>query len=247
MQTQSPLEVAQQFMKLKNIEGTLLFASIVGSFSYNLNTPQSDKDYFAVYCAPLRDVLSLPELQPVDVITTSKDTNFNFDITLYEVSKFSELLKEGNPIIIQSLFTSHLYWESDSWKKLKSIRLNFITIQTIKSYVSYIKRQVKYMKEETTRYSKHLYHSFRLLLEIEKMIKCGEPRVWFEGKEKNFLMGVRNQEMEKQEYLKLLKKRLKNVLETLPKLKLPKDISPGTVGFELLNKWLIDVRTAQID
>lgn len=84
-------------MKIEAQHGsTLLFKAVVGSQSYGTNVPGSDIDHKAIHIAPLRDLL-LSDVKP--------QIEYTKDYTSFEIHRFLELLKTGNPTVLELLYT----------------------------------------------------------------------------------------------------------------------------------------------
>jgi predicted nucleotidyltransferase len=235
---ESPHDAAIEFMKNRNIQGKLLFCMAAGSIAFNTSFEHSDVDYFGVYVCETKQFLSCStfgdETDKIVEIATSTEEE-KPDMVLYEVGKFCEGIIAGQPLIILS-FYSRICYESQEWKELKQHRNTFIYQQTIKGFTSYIKNQMKLMKERKKKYSKPLYHAFRLLFEIESMMNENEPIMYFENEKRDFLMGVRNQERTRNDYLNELKERLSIVLKKMNTLE--KEFKNKSV----LQGWLIQCR-----
>lgn len=221
--------VIENFMKEKKIQGKLIFSMVAGSQAFNTFFSHSDFDYFGVYIAPIENLLGIEPFLPE--IQTTHDP---VDITLYEIQNFCEGIKLGQPLLVQSLFCNfNLAWKSKEWDEILKFREIFINKQTIKGFISYLKNQMKLLKPRIVKYSKPLYHSFRLLFEIEEMINEKRLIVWFEGDKRDYLIGIRNQEKSREEYLLELKERLLN---------LNFENFKGEKEFKLLKQWLIESR-----
>eukprot|EP01080_Neovahlkampfia_damariscottae_P002856 gene2856-4699_t len=207
-----PYEAGIYYMKKKNIKGKLLFCMLAGSIAFNTNFEHSDYDFFGVYVSNLNNYLEIEDEKIIDISTSLSDEKPDF--VLYEVGKFCEGIILGQPLIILSFYSNlNLCYETKEWKELKRHRESFIYQQTIKGFISYIKNQIKIIKErKNKKYSKPLYHSFRLLFEIESMIKNKEPIMYFENEKKEYLMNIRLQQKKKNEYLNELKIKLNDIL-----------------------------------
>lgn len=212
---------------------------IGGSFSYNLNLKNSDFDFLGVYVGDSNQVLGLPESRPIPVITNSEP-----DIAVYEISKFCECLMTSSPVIFQMIFTERYCYETEEWKLLKKNRMKFITQQTIKAYLGHTKSEIKGVGGSD--YSKNLYHSFRLLFEIERMLKGEGPLIYWEGDQREFLMGVREKKLSKNEYLNQVQELMEKFEKEKP-THLIEAIKKDTEPYKILENWLIQIRFKEID
>lgn len=84
----------------------VLLKTLVGSHSQNLQTENSDKDYYGVFKIKPEDYNSLEyKLNPFDtVISTSKEN----DVTYIEIGKFIELLYKNNPNAFELLASAKI-------------------------------------------------------------------------------------------------------------------------------------------
>lgn len=84
----------------------VLLKTLVGSHSQNLQTENSDKDYYGVFQIKPEDYNSLEyKLNPFDtVISTSKEN----DVTYIEIGKFIELLYKNNPNALELLASAKI-------------------------------------------------------------------------------------------------------------------------------------------
>jgi predicted nucleotidyltransferase len=103
----------------------VLLKTLVGSYSQNLQTENSDKDYYGIFILENDDINSLEyRLDPFDtVISTSKDN----DITYIEIGKFLELLYKNNPNALEVLASSNI---QGNWV-IKSNLIDLIDINKI--------------------------------------------------------------------------------------------------------------------
>eukprot|EP01113_Clastostelium_recurvatum_P015713 TRINITY_DN18819_c1_g1_i1.p1 TRINITY_DN18819_c1_g1~~TRINITY_DN18819_c1_g1_i1.p1 ORF type:complete len:319 (-),score=65.27 TRINITY_DN18819_c1_g1_i1:323-1279(-) len=98
----SPLGAVSLFLSQHHVSGTLIFSMITGSQSYNLDTSSSDTDYIGIYQALSTSVLSLSD--PLPSISTLA-TGAKPDVTVYEIAYFANLLINGNPFVLEMLFS----------------------------------------------------------------------------------------------------------------------------------------------
>lgn len=113
--------------------------------------------------------------------------------------------------------------------------------------MGYVKSQLKQVQGKVKYdYSKFLYHAFRLLFELERIVLKSElPIIYFEGEEREFLLNVR-QQGDAQTRNKLLDQ-IQNRLQVIQNLKpwptvKEAGIKPGSEVFNLLNDWLLEMR-----
>ena len=169
-----------------------LFMKVWGSYSHNTELPTSDVDYLAVYAAPTSEILSMDK--PPETVTHSKP-----DLEAHEVEKFCRLLIKGNPSMVEMLFTEKMYWAADEWMALRNIREHFLSAQAVLQYIGYAKGQLANLKKGTRLHTtggeyntKSAYHMLRVLGDAASMAQGGEPVVWKDGAEREFLMDIRH-------------------------------------------------------
>lgn len=113
-----------------------------GSHLYGLNTPNSDSDYKGVYIPDAVEALLGIDSTHITVNTSNeetKNTKDDVDVTLYSISRFLELLIEGDTVAIDMIHcdAKNLMETSDLWKGIVDMRSMFYTKNTkvLKSYV----------------------------------------------------------------------------------------------------------------
>jgi len=207
MEKPDPKKIAEDFLKLKNVEGEIIFAMIGGSHCYNLNIETSDFDYIAIYSAKPSSLLGLSSNNSPSVVQNSKTDKI--DIAIYEISKFCETLLTGSPVMIQCLFTENFFFETKEFSELKKNSKIFLCSQTIRAYFGHVKSEIKQINSKD--WSKNLYHAFRLIFEIERILEGKIPKIYWENEEREFLLNIRNEKKSKNEYLFEIKKKIENI------------------------------------
>ncbi|KAM9964801.1 hypothetical protein ACTFIW_004587 [Dictyostelium discoideum] len=147
-----------------NFGSKLIFFSLIGSESFNLNIESSDQDFFGVYECDIDQILSFESYYynriPIEVFQNNNSNNslqkdrdrdniinpnetiihLKPDITIHEIRHFSKLLLLGNPKLIEPLFIENFCSSSQSWLELiKNRKLNFYTITCLTHYYSTVK------------------------------------------------------------------------------------------------------------
>jgi predicted nucleotidyltransferase len=250
--TPNPYDVITNFLREKNIQfEEILFACVAGSTMYNLSLPnKSDHDFMAIYRASTHSLLSLNESQPASTVV-----NTDPDISVLEIGRFCETLQSGSPVVLQTVMidpkTYPLCYVSEKWHKLRELRPKLITTSTIQSYIGYVKNELKQIQGKSKRdYQKCLYHAFRLLFELKRIINGELPIIRFErhSEEWNFLMEVRTHvpsETQLNKYLREVKTKLDEIEKKSPWTDIVPIKSlkqPGTENYDALNEWLLYVR-----
>jgi predicted nucleotidyltransferase len=245
-------QVIEDFLREKNVAfEEILFACVAGSTMYDLSLPsKSDHDFMAVYRAPTRAILSLNEAQPPTTVV-----NTDPDISIYEVGKFCEALQSGSPVILQSVLIDcdkySLCYASEKWQELRAIRSYLITTTTVRAYIGYVKNEMKQIQGKSKQdYQKCLYHAFRLIFEIERILAGDHPIIRFErdSEEWKYLMEIRTHTPSQTQlnlYLRELKQRLDAIEKKDPydeHVQVKSLKQPGVENFEKLNEWLLSCR-----
>ena len=84
----------------------VLLKTLVGSHSQNLQTENSDKDYYGVFQINSEDYNSLEyKLNPFDTVISNSKEN---DVTYIEIGKFIELLYKNNPNALELLASAKI-------------------------------------------------------------------------------------------------------------------------------------------
>ncbi|MCM8535856.1 MAG: nucleotidyltransferase domain-containing protein [Lentisphaeraceae bacterium] len=127
-------------LELENSQ-KLIFKTLSGSHSYNLNIEGSDRDYKGIFIIPSEEYLSLNG--PQEQINDS-----NNDISYYALRRFLELAGSTNPNIIEMLYTDSALHEvkTPEMDILFQNKGLFISKQCIAPHLSYAEAQIKKAK-----------------------------------------------------------------------------------------------------
>lgn len=124
----------------------LIMKCLFGSHLYQLQTPNSDKDYKGVYL-PTKESLLLGNYAKHYSESTgddkSKNTKDDVDVEIFSLPYFIELACKGETVAIDMLHANDEMFESDLykiWIDLKSKRKMFYT-KDMKSYIGYARKQ----------------------------------------------------------------------------------------------------------
>jgi len=218
---------------------SILMARIAGSTSYNTTVSTSDNDFLAVHVAPTEMMLSLD--RPQETVTNEEGTKPDF--TSHEVGKFCNLLCSGNPTVIECVFAERDLVGKESWHQLRAYRKIFLTKKTVKNYLGYAKGQLQRMLNGRSVHGKggkpsekFEYHIIRLLMDAKMIASGGEPKIYKEGDDRNFLMRIRAEEFTPDQITEMAQKRVAEI-DAMRPWPIPDEIDKS-----LLNKWLLQVR-----
>src|SRR5690606_35422016 len=116
-----------------------IFKAIVGSQAYGTAVEGSDIDYKSVHLLPLSDVLTF---RYRDQFSNNKDD------TSYEVKRFLELVKTGNPTMLELLFAPEdtIIQTSEIWELIRKHRYKFLTKKCRHTFGGYAFEQIKKAK-----------------------------------------------------------------------------------------------------
>lgn len=119
--------------------GLLLYEYIRGSQAYGLALPTSDEDRGAVYIMSKEDICGFSKFQQDQVNDKKNDT------TWYEIGKYLELLCEGNPTMIESLFVPErcIVYMHPAFKIIYDNREMFLTKRIKGSFSGYAADQIE--------------------------------------------------------------------------------------------------------
>jgi len=243
----NPYDVVKDFMARNGVEGSVVFAMVTGSQSYNLDGPSSDVDFMGVFQAPTRRFLSLNDPpQSASSLPTSQKP----DVALYEIGYFAGLLLKGNPFIAELLINDRTEFlpeeESPSsphtFRWLKDRRRQFITQTAVLEYLDYVGNR---MKENAKRklIGKRIYHCVRLLFEVRRMLRGHQPLVWIpEGEERHVLWEIREETVPEGFVENEVAKLLSEINEEKPWPTLP-----VVADRQLVEEWVVSRRLRQLE
>jgi predicted nucleotidyltransferase len=182
-----------------HVIGATQYLTVMGSQAYAVNEDDSDLDVYG-WCIPPRDMIfphlrgEIPgfghqiqrfeQFQQHHII--EKDTRKEYDINVYSIIKYFQLVMDNNPNMIDSLFT-HQQCVIKSTKLSEHVRANrkiFLSKKAWHTFKGYAyaqmhKMRIKEPDPESVRYEsvmkhgydvKFAYHVVRLLNEVEQIL-----------------------------------------------------------------------------
>lgn len=235
--------------------GRLICACRCGSRRYNLHFPESDHDLLVIYAA------EDPETAPPVI---KNPAGLHPDYTLLEVGRFTQMLVDGDPRMVESLFleaghiagkqaeeqidesaNSSILWPSPPWASIVHLRDACLTQALVRKYLgdatgraglAAIRKKAKLQKHR-----KILYIAFRTLANALQVCR-GEAlqvRRSSGSPEHSFIMALRREENGSVEELLLKAEALAGDVRTaLEVASLPEEANPQSVV-----AWLAEVRT----
>ena len=131
-------------MKKETVEQNTIFLTIAGSRAYGTNIPESDYDY--------RGICIIPDKTHYFGYGLNKfgqmDNGFEDDRVIYDIRKFVDLAANGNPNIIELLFTLPQFWmkTTKSYEKLYENSDKFLSKKLRFTLSGYAWSQLKRIK-----------------------------------------------------------------------------------------------------
>jgi hypothetical protein len=122
-----------------NFPHDIIFKALVGSQAYGTATPTSDQDYKGIYVQKDRDLLTFNYQPQIEV---SKDE------TYYEIRRVVELLRTGNPTLLELLYSPKdcIVYKSPAMQVLIDNRDKFLTKRCKETFAGYAMAQIKKAK-----------------------------------------------------------------------------------------------------
>lgn len=189
------------------------YLTVVGSHAYGTSTPESDFDFYGFCMPPLEYVFphtagyiegfseNIPHFENFEVQHVSCK-EIEFDATIYSIVKYFSLCMKGNPNMVDSLFTpnncivalsnigtmvrknANLFLSQRCWHSFKGMAYSHIS--RLRS--GHTKEGRLYLAEKYGYDTKDAYHSIRMLLEIEMILREGTLDLEYH---KDTLKGIR--------------------------------------------------------
>lgn len=116
----------------------LLFLTLRGSRAYGTNNEKSDYDYAGIFIQSIDDILTSNLVETIHI----SDSDDDIDVVMYGIQKFMNLLSNGNPNIIELLYTDDVIYTHDALNGLLSHRDDFITKNIKNSFLGYANAQI---------------------------------------------------------------------------------------------------------
>lgn len=141
-------------MDRKQVEARAILLTKVGSHSYGINTTGSDVDYKGIFVATQEYYLGLKNIEQKDRGWHEESLKFPClngvkDLVFYELRKYLNLARDGNPNILELLFESPEFYEyihPTVGQKLINNRQLFLSKKIKHSYSGYAYAQIRKIK-----------------------------------------------------------------------------------------------------
>lgn len=160
---------------------TVIYEAVVGSRLYGTATSLSDMDTKGVFSRNIKDIVPVEDHYfglrnlPKDIVinkTNGLVGSQKIESVFYSIRKFIELCMKGNPTLIEIAFVPDhfLLQKSDIAEEIMSyVRNNFVTKQTLKSYIGYFLDQ----KKGNSNTPKKLSHVYRIGVQAIQFSQTG--------------------------------------------------------------------------
>lgn len=183
------------------LENAVVYEAIMGSVAYGVSSDTSDMDIYGI-CVPPKDIVfphtaghihnfgrqrqEFEQFQQDHVATGDK----SYDISIYNIVKFFNLLMDNNPNIIDSIFVPfncivhstqvgnmirenrRLFLHKGAWHKFKGYA--YSQLNKIKNKQNATSDRRKELIEKHGYDTKFGYHVVRLLYEVEQIMSIGD-------------------------------------------------------------------------
>jgi hypothetical protein len=156
------------------VERHTILAVVVGSRAYGLSGPGSDHDRRGVYAAPTRLFWRLAK--PPTHLDGPRPEEFS-----WEVERFCDLARQGNPTVLEVLWSPLVEKITDLGQALRSARPAFLSRRVAETYGAYAREQLTRVanRRERTGETNHkqAMHMIRLLHAGIHLLRTGEVLV----------------------------------------------------------------------
>jgi hypothetical protein len=210
-----------------------IYAAVVGSRAFGLDTDESDTDTRGVYVAPTEAFWSLAK--PPTHVDGPAEEWFS-----WEVERFCELALKANPNLLEVLHSPLVVRQTPLGEELLALRQSFLSQLVYQTYSGYVLSQFKKLETDFRRDGapkwKHVMHLIRLLLAARSLLLEATLTV-DAGPHRERLLAVKRGELP---WGEVERWRLQ-LHEDLDKA-LRQTILPATPDVPAVNDWLRSVR-----
>jgi hypothetical protein len=214
-----------------------IYAAVVGSRAFGLDTDASDTDTRGVYVAPTESFWSLAK--PPTHVDGPEPEWFS-----WEVERFCELALKANPNLLEVLHSPQVVRQTPLGEELIDLREAFLSQLAYQTYSGYVLSQFKKLEADFRRDGapkwKHVMHLIRLLLAAHSLLL--EARLVVDvGPHRDRLLAVKRGELswpEVEQWRLGLHEELDNALR--------RSVLPATPDVARVDAWLRSVRKRSI-
>ena len=156
------------------VERHTILAVVVGSRAYGLAGPGSDHDRRGVYAAPTRLFWRLGK--PPSHLDGPLPEQFS-----WEIERFCDLARQGNPTVLEVLWSPLVEQIDELGRDLRSVRQAFLSRRVAQTYGAYARDQLTKVANRRDRTGetnhKQAMHMIRLLHAGSHLLRTGEVLV----------------------------------------------------------------------
>lgn len=178
-----------------NTNKKILGKFVVGSRLHNLYNENSDFDFRGVHISPLKEVLS-PFVKLKNTVWIEGDE----DNTSFELTDFCKTATQGNPTILEILYSNQIKEITPEMEELRLNRHKFLDSKRIfEACKGYAHNQYNKMNmfEPDKRTPKFAVAYLRTLWQTVELLKTGELPCQVTGEMRDFLFKVKYYDFEK--------------------------------------------------
>jgi predicted nucleotidyltransferase len=193
-------------IKFPGVNRPILYQCVVGSHNYNLNEPDSDRDYRVFVCPTFDDLYYGKQYSAASVGT-------DVDYTAHDIRKLAELMWKGNINFIETLFADDYYAAAEAGcffhniltRREELARINLSNLWDAGQGMSQnkfnnLKKGTSGTRHLVDKYgydTKQALHCYRCLDLLERYNAFGflnfKQALWYEeGPERDFMMEIKN-------------------------------------------------------
>ncbi|WP_238164524.1 DNA polymerase beta superfamily protein [Kribbella pittospori] len=210
-----------------------IYAAVIGSRAYGLQTETSDTDTRGVYVAPTESFWSLAK--PPTHVDGPEEEWFS-----WEVERFCELALKANPNVLEVIHSPLVVRQTPLGEELLELRGAFLSQLVYQTYSGYVLSQFKKLETDIRRDGapkwKHVMHLIRLLLAARTLL-LEAKLVVDAGPYRERLLAVRRGELpwpEVEQWRLTLHEDLDKALQ--------QTVLPATPDVARIDSWLRSVR-----
>ncbi|MFB6719321.1 DNA polymerase beta superfamily protein [Kribbella sp. NPDC056345] len=215
-----------------------IFAVVVGSRAFGLDTDASDTDTRGVYVAPTESFWSLAK--PPTHVDGPEPEWFS-----WEVERFCELALKANPNLLEVLHSPLVVQQTEFGAELVELREAFLSQLAYQTYSGYVLSQFKKLEADFRRDGapkwKHVMHLIRLLLSARSLLLTAELIVDV-GSDRDRLLAVKRGELPWDEVEKWRLGLHADLDDALGRT-----VLPATPDVPRVDDWLRSVRRRSLD
>lgn len=227
-----------------------------GSRAYGTNTATSDRDIIQVLIEPPPYITGLEDYRPKHESTSGTNNRSYADDTdtvTYGLKKYAELVVQGNPQVLATLWLDYLYEDSDAYLTLRTLRENFISKGAGRRYLGYMKSQRTHLTndgkasrprpelvEQFGYDTKFAMHAVRLGFQGLELMSFGRIQLPMSGEPLQICQDIRAGLRSKQQDIDLIMD-----LERLLESQIESSDLPPTGDRTIMNAFLHDTYTSE--